>query len=636
MEAKVELLEDPTSGQVLDTRFYFGATNQFAVVGHYQNQIYTVDKNDKIETISGNYRSAINIVNNRLFFASGKYGEMRLYVSDGTAKGTNKISDMGAETYGSQITQIIENGNRAAFLHRNNGQWSQGVVTLWQSDGSAKGTRMLLDSLSPNYPDTTWSKTRGSAIMSHKGNVYTWQPDSTQSVLYKVSNKASVVKILAFLDEDADGEKDSNEDGIDDMELTVGIGELKLWTNSDGMANINLDPGKYAINSSIVGDGWKIGGAGSSGFEFQLPRDKGKTIYLAIQKTKNSYENEVRLGFARQRCGFTVPFWLNARNSGTLASNVEMKLILDSQVSYVSASVTPDSLDTVSNCFLWKFSDMKPLTNNKVKLFARMPGVNSMGDKLKYALYLTSKDGGVKYADTLVVEDSLTCAYDPNDKQVFPQRDLGGIYKGEKLKYKIRFQNTGNDTAINIKLIDTLSKNLDLSTLKILGSSHSLETHLNDVGVLTFFFDDIYLADSNTNEPESHGFVDYEVSPKSSLVLGDEVENTAYIYFDFNPPIVTNTTYNVRTKRPVGISSNTKVSDHIAIFPNPMDDQLYIRFDNERDRLVEVTNAVGVRLYSTTSRGKLVDLETSEWSTGIYMIRVSEGENTEVFKVIKE
>jgi len=48
------------------------------------------------------------------------------------------------------------------------------------------------------------------------------------------------------------------------------------------------------------------------------------------------------------------------------------------------------------------------------------------------------------------------------------------------------------------------------------------------------------LLDSNANEPDSHGYVSYQVRHRS-LAVGTEIENEAYIYFDLNLPVLTNT-----------------------------------------------------------------------------------------------
>ncbi|MEO0405496.1 MAG: hypothetical protein AAF193_11550, partial [Bacteroidota bacterium] len=54
---------------------------------------------------------------------------------------------------------------------------------------------------------------------------------------------------------------------------------------------------------------------------------------------------------------------------------------------------------------------------------------------------------------------------------------------------------------------------------------------------------DIQLPDSTNNEPESHGLVSFKITPLPDLPVGTVLENTAYIYFDNNEPIITNTTW---------------------------------------------------------------------------------------------
>ncbi len=50
------------------------------------------------------------------------------------------------------------------------------------------------------------------------------------------------------------------------------------------------------------------------------------------------------------------------------------------------------------------------------------------------------------------------------------------------------------------------------------------------------------MPDSTTNEVESHGFIKFKVNQIPNLAEGIVLENNAGIYFDFNDPIITNTT----------------------------------------------------------------------------------------------
>ena len=144
-------------------------------------------------------------------------------------------------------------------------------------------------------------------------------------------------------------------------------------------------------------------------------------------------------------------------------------------------------------------------------------------------------------------------SYDPNDKRTF--NELGEeaitVDKGEYIYYHIRFQNTGTDTAFNIRVIDPLSPKLDLSTLEMLSASQTYTHFISDGPALVVLFDDILLPDSSTNEPASHGFFKFRVKPLPEYDYETNIPNQARIYFDFNDPILTNEA-NMIIRQPVG------------------------------------------------------------------------------------
>ncbi|MFK7784199.1 MAG: T9SS type A sorting domain-containing protein, partial [Crocinitomicaceae bacterium] len=136
---------------------------------------------------------------------------------------------------------------------------------------------------------------------------------------------------------------------------------------------------------------------------------------------------------------------------------------------------------------------------------------------------------------------------DPNDKISDPPGldSLGYVHPTtSSFDYTIRFQNTGNDTAIAVVLYDQLDSNLDWSSINILGSSHEVDVQIDQNGLAIFTFDSIFLPDSSTNEIESHGFIKYHIDLNSNVPVGTQIKNTAEIYFDYNPPIITNTVIN--------------------------------------------------------------------------------------------
>ncbi|MCP4440059.1 MAG: T9SS type A sorting domain-containing protein [Aureispira sp.] len=138
----------------------------------------------------------------------------------------------------------------------------------------------------------------------------------------------------------------------------------------------------------------------------------------------------------------------------------------------------------------------------------------------------------------------VTGSFDPNDKTGFP---LGitnnhNIDQNQDLEYRIRFQNTGTDTAFTVIIRDTLPMELDIFSLREGAASHDYVFRMHGPRVLEWVFPNIMLVDSVANEPESHGFVSFKVKQNQDLPIGTTIENNAGIYFDFNAPIITNKT----------------------------------------------------------------------------------------------
>jgi uncharacterized repeat protein (TIGR01451 family) len=138
----------------------------------------------------------------------------------------------------------------------------------------------------------------------------------------------------------------------------------------------------------------------------------------------------------------------------------------------------------------------------------------------------------------------VTGAWDPNDKRGYPT-GIGAtndILPNTDLQYVIRFQNTGTDTAFTVVIRDTLDTDLNIFTVTSGVSSHNYSFTMHGPRVLEWTFNNINLPDSSANEPESHGFVTFQVKQVPDLSAGTEINNNVGIYFDFNAPVITNTT----------------------------------------------------------------------------------------------
>lgn len=166
-------------------------------------------------------------------------------------------------------------------------------------------------------------------------------------------------------------------------------------------------------------------------------------------------------------------------------------------------------------------------------------------------------------------------AYDPNDKQGFPV-GVGPqhlIRENTDIEYLIRFQNTGTDTAFTVVVRDTLTAALDSRQIRFGASSHPYEVEKTADNVLIFRFKNIRLVDSFTNEPLSHGYLTFHIAQQPNLPYGTQIHNSAAIYFDFNPPVITNTVEH-EVGKVVGVSLSKEpgqdAAPQVTVSPNPV------------------------------------------------------------------
>lgn len=226
-------------------------------------------------------------------------------------------------------------------------------------------------------------------------------------------------------------------------------------------------------------------------------------------------------------------------------------------------------------------------------------------------------------------------SYDPNDKGATPSGRDSQHYlaKNTDIDYKIRFQNTGTDTAFTVVIVDTLSTFLDANTILPGAASHTYtyQQHSDTSSGLTiiqFTFNDILLPDSTTNLEGSNGFVKFKIAQQPDLVDGTILENKAAIFFDFNEPIITNTVFHT-IGEPFGrIISNTKnvllSNREIIIQPNPFSEstQLSISGNLIKKGTLRLFNSLGQAVQQQSFSGNQITLQGNNLPSGFYIYSI--------------
>ncbi len=283
-------------------------------------------------------------------------------------------------------------------------------------------------------------------------------------------------------------------------------------------------------------------------------------INLTINSSSTSYINndfcltsningvEVQAQLVSQnlaRPGFVASYDLIYGNNGNITTGSE-SLILNfdsSRLAYItnSASVLPTSV--TSGTITWSYSNLTPLEFRNITLSFNVlspPTVNS-GDVLSFTGNITPTLDVNPVNNSINFNQTVVNGYDPNDLLCMEGDEISTTQIGDDLTYRIRFQNTGTASAVNISVKTDLDADLDWSTFQPIAASHAYTTTVANGNELTYTFNNINLDDATTNEPGSHGWIFYKIKPKSTVAVGDTFDATASIYFDFNPAVVTNT-----------------------------------------------------------------------------------------------
>lgn len=340
------------------------------------------------------------------------------------------------------------------------------------------------------------------------------------------------------------------------------------------------------------------------------------------------------------RPGFPAAIFIDAFNDGCDTTSGQLSLVLNQLTSYDSASINPDVIS--GDTLIW---NLIPLiydsSHFQPVIFVSTDTSTQIGDTLCFDLKITPITGDINPNNNIKNYCfPIVNGYDPNDKQVYPQGECINNYvlKNEVITYTIRFQNTGNSEAINIYVLDSISPNLDINTTRVIGQSHPMYTEVLSGNVLKFNFDSIMLPDSSTNQVGSNGYIIFEILPNTGVLNGSVIENTSEIYFDFNPPVVTNTVMNtlidIIPSCVVNINEQLPLDDQVNVFPNPTNNYLFVENKYNDTKKIELVDITGKIILKSIEKTNFIDV--SNLRSGIYFIKVYTEKDIVIKKIIKQ
>lgn len=332
------------------------------------------------------------------------------------------------------------------------------------------------------------------------------------------------------------------------------------------------------------------------------------------------------------RPGFTTQIDLYLENLSYNDRLISVGLILDDKLTLISSSYSPYNLS--GNNLSYEDIFINGRDSKIISLIFETEVNSNIGDLIR----LTSNVALDNYMDidssnnAYDLIDTIRGSYDPNDKSVHPNADI--IYDqnilDQELLYTIRFQNTGNYPADFVILRDTFEMTLDPNSIDILSYSHQCEWQIKDGRVLEVKFPNINLPDSTISEVLSQGYVTFKLKLNQNVATGTVIANKASIYFDYNPPIVTE---RVITSIVVPLSSiDPTIKPSFTIVPNPSFNDIIIKdipFSKARFEIFDMAGNVVSKGIITSSDNTKINI--NHLTSGQYIITLKSQTSKEIY-----
>lgn len=417
-----------------------------------------------------------------------------------------------------------------------------------------------------------------------------------ESYLAKINNDANQVNGTVFIDKNGNGLKDSNELPYSDQILGALPTFHTAISGLNGDYRLYLPSGNHTLGLPNPPRHYSFSPQSNSvSFASSNQAQYGKDF--ALQPIPNQTDVSVTVtNMNPARAGRTLKYQLTYRNVGTTTLSDSLTLTYNAALlSLPSATVTP--VVQQPGKLKWVYQNLQPNEARSIEITLTVATNATMNTPLLTIANIKPFLGDQYLPDNAdTLKHLVVASYDPNDKLVDkPIISPATAVSGRFLEYTIRFQNTGTDTAFTVVVTDPISNKLSLNELEMVAASHPYSAKITGINTLEWHFNNILLPDSTTNERASHGFIRFRIKTKPGLVLGDSIANQAAIFFDLNPPVMTN--YAVtKIANPLGIKNNKPANlQAFNLYPNPARNYVIIasEFKQNTAATVSLVNMLG-------------------------------------------
>jgi uncharacterized repeat protein (TIGR01451 family) len=471
-------------------------------------------------------------------------------------------------------------------------------------------------------------------------------PISVSATNSKPLSISSGIRLNAFIDYNGNGAQDAGEPNFTSGEFqfilnndTV-VHHIVSSTGIDYIYETNA-ANSYDLSYTITGYlATQYSVAPSSYANITVANGSGITTYNFALSVIPFSDLAVQVySWDRPMPGFyyTVNIYYANNGNQTIPSAAINFTIPTNNASVQIISGSTGSVTQNANGFTANLTNITPGYLGYISVTMQIPTIPtvSLGDLVTTAATITIPSNDIYVNNnSSSVSNVIVGSYDPNEKsEAHGGKILHSAFTAnDYLTYTIQFENTGTANAINIRVTDALDAKLDENTVTMVAASgaYVLERVGNN---LTWKFNGVNLPPSSpASTTIGHGYIVFKVKPKSGYAIGDIIPNTASIYFDFNPAIVTDPCL---TEFVATLSNASFAFNNFSFYPNPVKNTLFIS-NGESMEKVEISSILGQSVMTKNINDLQTEIDLAELQRGIYFVKVSSNGQQKTVKIIKE
>lgn len=526
---------------------------------------------------------------------------------------------------------------------------------LYVYDGNATSSPQISSQNGPGYGTLTaaggfWGTTiPGPFTSTDPSGCLTFRFKSDASVnnpgwnaTISCAPSADKILLMAFVDDNNNGIKDANES-------LFANGSFLYDQNNSGVTTSVYSPtGRYTLYDSNPNNTYDFSYAiqpeylpyyalGTTNYnDLNIPVGSGTQIlYFPVTLTQTYNDVTVSIvALSPPRPGLTYTNKIVYKNIGLAATDGTVTFTKPAPVTITTIS----QAGTVATAtgFTYAFTNLLPNETRIIYVVMSVPAspTVNLNDILTDSASITAPANDINlnnntYSNSQIVVNS----YDPNDKMEShgDKIPINQFTSNDYLYYTIRFQNNGTANAIDVKIEDVLDAKLDENSIRMISSSHDYIMDKVNKN-LTWNFKNIQLPPSSVDATGSIGYVFFKIKARPGFVAGDIIPNTASIYFDSNPAIVTNT---FNTLFVAALANANFNSGSFSLYPNPATNSVNIKLGDPNDAIskIAITDLLGKTIKEVKANSvNESNIDVSDIAKGVYLVQITTDTNVKTTK----